>query len=141
VKCIDVSDDGKQIALAGGNSGGAECFDIVVITADRKLVAYISKLPTDSTLTFNELFESIASATGSGGEQHQPSITCRRIKTGHKGPIYALRFHPNGQFIYTASEDKTVREISLTTDTVTTTFNDHKHSVTGVCVHPRGHLL
>jgi WD40 repeat protein len=60
--------------------------------------------------------------------------------SGHIGPVYGVEFSPNGQFIATASADRTVK-LWRTDGTLLNTFAKHQAAVWDVAFSPDGQLI
>jgi WD40 repeat protein len=59
----------------------------------------------------------------------------------HRDTIYGVRFSPDGQWLATASADRTVKVFSVADGALVRTLAGHTHHVLGVCWHPQGKLL
>ena len=60
---------------------------------------------------------------------------------GHESTISSTAFHPSGQWLATASEDKTVKIWNASTGTLVRTLEGHKQPVTSVTFSPDGKWL
>lgn len=60
---------------------------------------------------------------------------------GHSGPVYACRFTPDNQFLFSASQDGTVRMWSLCTFSSIAVYKGHNGPVWDIDVGPSGHYF
>ena len=60
---------------------------------------------------------------------------------GHSGPVYSCRFSPDNQFLFSASQDGTIRMWSLCTFSTIVIFKGHNGPVWDVDVGPSGHYF
>lgn len=58
------------------------------------------------------------------------NVQTQTLQVGHDNWIRALSFHPNGKFLLSASDDKTVRVWDLLTGRCTKSLDAHGHFVT-----------
>lgn len=60
---------------------------------------------------------------------------------GHSGPVYACRFSPDNQFLFSASQDGTIRLWSLCTFSSIAVYKGHNGPVWDVDIGPSGHYF
>lgn len=60
---------------------------------------------------------------------------------GHSGPVYACRFSPDNQFLFSASQDATIRMWSLCTFSSIVVYKGHNGPVWDIDVGPSGHYF
>ena len=61
--------------------------------------------------------------------------------TGHTGAVWSLAISPDGQTLFSGSEDRTVKQWSLATGTVTHTFSGYIDSIRAIALSPSGQTL
>lgn len=60
---------------------------------------------------------------------------------GHSGPVYACKFSPDNQFLFSASQDATIRMWSLCTYSSIVVFKGHNGPVWDIDIGPSGHYF
>jgi WD40 repeat protein len=63
------------------------------------------------------------------------------VLTGHAGPVMAVQFSPDGQWLASGSYDATARVWDAASGTLLSTLAGHQAQVFGVAFHPREALL
>lgn len=71
----------------------------------------------------------------------EPEGTWSKRLVGHSGPVYACRFTPDGQFLFSGSMDGTIRLWSLGTFSSLVAYRGHNGPVWDVDVGPSGHYF
>lgn len=66
---------------------------------------------------------------------HSP-VWLSLCQTEHGSWVRAVAWHPNGKFVVSASEDKSIRVWEVTGGCVRKLENAHGHFVTALAVHP-----
>lgn len=67
--------------------------------------------------------------------------TWSRRLVGHSGPVYACRFSPDSQFLFSASQDSTIRLWCLGTFSAVVAYKGHIGPVWDLDVGPSGHYF
>ena len=75
------------------------------------------------------------------GESPAPGLTLKRILRGHKDYIGRIAWSPNGSFLASPSEDKTIRIWDVSRGECTTVLEGHKYMVKDVAWSPEGQFL
>ena len=68
--------------------------------------------------------------------------TCITVLRGHDNWVRSLLFHPSGRFLYSCSDDKTIRIWDCKSGRSAKVLTDaHEHFVTCIALNPRYPLL
>lgn len=78
-----------------------------------------------------ELIENVLESNGS----------CSKKLVGHSGPVYACKFSPDNQFLFSSSQDGTVRMWSLCTFSSVAVYKGHYGPVWDLDIGPSGHYF
>lgn len=135
VRLYELFVDDNSIASAplvyeGGHSHVIECCAIAPPASTQFLNRHLSSEPSvDSKL--NVFFASAGrdSVISVWHSQHRKPIL--RL-VGHENWVQGVEFHPNGRFMVSVSDDKTMRVWDLATGKLVRTIDAHDHFVTGL---------
>jgi len=128
--CICSSDFSCDFSLMA--AGNRDSFiDIWSLTKQRlKALRPSTELSAMSTSDL-ELTENVLENTG----------TWSKRLVGHSGPVYACKFSPDSQFLFSASQDGTIRLWSMCTFSSVVVYKGHNGPVWDIDVGPSGHYF
>jgi len=73
---------------------------------------------------------------------HTPTARCVLVLKGHDNWVRDVAFHPNGLWLISASDDRSVRIWDLEHGRVVKTISDaHGHFVSCLAINPQGSVL
>ncbi len=75
------------------------------------------------------------------GESPVPGLSLKHILRGHKGSISNIAWSPDGRFLASSSDDKTIRIWNVVRGECTTVLKGHKDEVTSVAWSPDGSVF
>ena len=134
------SPDGKQLVAAGGISG--ELGEARVFDPDTGLLLAVAHRSEDVVLDVR--YDSIGAMFAVADAENQVAIynsadfSRRRLIDNHADWVLALAWSPDGQFLASASRDKTAKIFEAKSGEAISTYSGHKAEVFGVAFRADG---